>query len=111
MNESRNKEKKEMKTILCMVGLVFTFSLATSAQTRTPLVNKREKNQKQRIVNGAKSGDLTFRETAKLLNQQADIRKEERIAKSDGHVTLGERFRLHHELNQASRNIRRKNNN
>ena len=100
-----------MKAILLTLGLVLISSLAASAQTKTPLVNKREKNQKQRIVQGVKSGDLNFRETAKLLNQQADIRRDERIAKSDGNVTLGERFRLHRELNQASRNILRKKNN
>src|SRR5262245_24322195 len=96
-----------MKAILFTLGLVITFSLTAFAQTKTPLVNKREKNQKQRIVQGVKSGNLTFRETARLLNQQADIRRDERIAKSDGVVTLGERFRLHRELNHASRSIRK----
>lgn len=100
-----------MKVVLCALALVFTFSLAASAQTKTPLVNKREKNQKQRIVQGVKSGNLTFKETGKLLKQQAEIRKAENKAKSDGNVTLKERFRLHRELNQASRNIRRKKNN
>lgn len=99
-----------MKVILLTIGLVFTFSLAASAQN-TPGVDKREKNQKQRIVNGVKSGDLGFKETAKLLKQQAEIRKFERKAKADGTVTLGERVRLHRELNQAGRNINRKKNN
>jgi hypothetical protein len=99
-----------MKVILLTIGLVFTFSLAASAQN-TSGIDKREKNQKQRIVNGVKSGDLGFKETAKLLKQQAEIRKFERKAKADGTVTLVERVRLHRELNQAGRNINRKKNN
>ena len=97
-----------MKAIISTLGLVLTLSLAASANTKTPLVNKREKNQKQRIVQGIKSGNLNFRETAKLLNKEADIRRDERIAKSDGNVTFGERFRLQRELNHASRTIRNK---
>ncbi len=100
-----------MKKIITTLGLVFAFSFAAAAQNNTPLVDERENNQKHRIVNGVKSGDLNFKETAKLLKQQAEIRKFERKAKSDGNVTFGERFRLHRELNQASRNVRRKKNN
>ncbi len=99
-----------MKTMLLTIGLVLTFSFAASAQN-TPGVDKREKNQKQRIVDGVKDGELGFKETAKLLKQQAEIRKFERKAKADGTVTLGERVRLHRELNQAGNNIRRKKNN
>lgn len=99
-----------MKALLLTIGLVLTFSLAASAQT-TPGVDKREKNQKQRIVDGVKDGELGFKETAKLLKQQAEIRKFERKAKADGTVTLVERARLHNELNKASGNIRRKKNN
>jgi hypothetical protein len=95
-------------TIFC---LVTAFAVAAAAQTGTNGIDTREKNQKQRIVNGVKSGDLTFKETGKLLKQQAEIRKFERKAKADGTVTLGERFRLHRELNQAGRNIKRKKNN
>lgn len=100
-----------MKKLIVMFGLVITFSAAASAQSGTNGIDARENNQKQRIVNGVKSGDLGFKETARLLNQQADIRKFERKAKADGTVTFGERVRLHRELNQASRNIRRKKNN
>lgn len=99
-----------MKSILLTIGLVAIFSVAASAQS-TPGVDKREKNQKQRIVDGVKDGELGFKETAKLLKQQAEIRKFERKAKADGTVTFGERVRLHRELNQAGKNIKRKKNN
>ena len=97
-----------MKKILVLAGLLFAFSVAASAQTNTPLVNKREKNQKQRIVRGVKSGNLTFKETGKLLKQQSEIRKAEKKAKSDGNVTLAERLRLQRKLNQSGRNIKNK---
>lgn len=100
-----------MKKILITLSLFFAFALVASAQTKTPQINKREKNQKERIVKGIKSGDLTAKETGKLLKQQAEIRKAERKAKSDGKVTFKERLKGHRKLNQASRNIRRKRNN
>lgn len=101
-------EIKKMKAILLTIGLVFSFTLAASAQTKTPLVNKRQQIQKHRVFRGIKSGDLSFKETNKLLKQQAKIRKFERKAKSDGKVTLIERLRLQRKLNQESRSIRRK---
>lgn len=100
-----------MKSILLAIGMVAAFSFAASAQSNTPLVDDREKNQKQRIVDGVKDGELGFKETAKLLKQQAEIRKFERQAKSDGNVTIVERLRLHNKLNKASNNIKRKKNN
>jgi hypothetical protein len=102
---------KKMKKILVTLGLVFAFSVVSMAQTNTPWVNKRERNQKQRIAKGLYAGDLTLKETRKLLKQQAKIRRFERNAKSDGNVTFIERLRLHHKLNRAGRNIRNKRNN
>ena len=99
-----------MKNLAIMFGLVFTFAGAASAQN-TGGIDNREGNQKERIVNGVKSGELGPLETAKLLKQQLEIRKHERAGKSDGVVTLRERVRLHRELNQAGKNIKRKKNN
>lgn len=96
-----------MKKILVTLGLVFAFSAVSMAQT-TPLVNKRQQNQKERIAKGLYSGKLTIKETGKLLNQQRQIRQFERQAKSDGNVTFIERLRLHHKLNQAGRKINNK---
>lgn len=83
-----------MKKLAIMFGLVMTLAVAASAQS-TGGIDDREDNQKDRIVNGVKTGDLGPLETAKLLKQQVEIRKHERIAKSDGVVTFRERFRLH----------------
>lgn len=100
-----------MKNLLVIFGLVMAFSAVASAQANTGGIDTREKNQRQRIINGVKSGELGVKETLKLAKQQAEIRKFERKAKADGTVTFGERVRLHRELNQAGRNMRRKKNN
>ena len=100
-----------MKNLIAMFGLVLAFSAAAAAQGNTPFVDDREKNQKERIVDGFQSGALSFKETGKLLKQQAEIRKFERHAKADGNVSFVERVRLHNKLNNASGNIRRKKNN
>jgi hypothetical protein len=83
--------------------------LAASATTlaRTPVVNKREHRQQTRIRQGIRSGELTFKEALRLEREQASIRRKEARAKADGVVTLGERARLHRELDQANRHIRR----
>jgi hypothetical protein len=94
-----------MKKILVTLGLVLAFSAVSMAQT-TPLVNKRQQNQKERIAKGLYSGKLTIKETGKLLKQQREIRQFERQAKSDGNVTFVERLRLHRKLNQAGRSIK-----
>ena len=100
-----------MTKLITMFCLLTAFAIAGAAQAGTNGIDDRETNQRKRIVNGVQSGDLSLKETGKLLKQQAEIRKFERKAKADGTVTLGERFRLHRELNQAGRNIRRKRNN
>jgi hypothetical protein len=105
------KNMKKLTITFAAFALLLGASMTAAAQTKTPQVNDREQNQKQRIVRGVKHGKLYAQETAKLLNQQARIRKAEHNAKKDGKVTFKERARLHHELNQASRNIRRKKNN
>ena len=100
-----------MKKILVTLSLVFAFALAASAQTNTPLVDQRQQNQKEKIAKGLYSGDLSAKETVKLLNQQRDIRQFEKQAKSDGNVTFMERLRLHHKLYKSGQNIRNKKNN
>jgi hypothetical protein len=75
--------------------------------TRDPGVNQRQSNQRERIVNGVRSGELTRREVRKVAEDQRDIRQLERAYKSDGKLTARERADLHHEQNQASRKIHR----
>ncbi len=58
-----------------------------NAQTKTPKVTKRQIKQQKRIVHGAKSGELTYKEAKNLEKQQKRINRGKRKAKSDGAVT------------------------
>ena len=87
--------------VLCFAGV------ASASNIPSPGIDKRQKNQQQRIVQGMRSGELTPRETAKLKREQARIKKKERRFESDGVLTCKERHALHRELNRASRHIYR----
>lgn len=106
--KGNSENLKKLTTTFAAFALMLGIAMTASAQTKTPQVNNREQNQKQRIARGVKNGNLTAKETAKLLKQQAEIRKAEHKAKKDGTVTFRERVRLHRKFNQASRNIKNK---
>jgi hypothetical protein len=71
----------------------------------TPVINRREKNQKARIKQGVKSGELTKHETKKLAKEQKDIREDKKEAKADGTVTKKERKEIRKDENKASKAI------
>ena len=71
----------------------------------TPVLNERQDNQKARIKQGVKSGELTKKETKRLVKGQAQLQKMEAKAKSDGVVTKKERARLQHKANKESAKI------
>jgi hypothetical protein len=101
--------KKFSAVVLTLAGVlaVVGASHADANRTRDPGVNQRQHNQRERIQQGVKSGELTRRETGRLAEEQRDIRQLERGYKSDGRLTEAERRDLHHEQNQASRDIYR----
>lgn len=92
--------------VLTAAGAVFAQS-AMAASTATPRVDRREAHQQERINQGAASGRLTPKETARLQAAQGRINAAEAKAKSDGVVTAKERAHLTHMQNKASRHIRR----
>ena len=94
------------KTTLIAVLSTFVFTNA-NADTRDPVVNKRQHRQHARIADGVKSGELTHSEARALRAEQRGIRAEEREFKSDGVLTKGERRELHRDLNESSRDIYR----
>lgn len=81
------------------------------AGLRSPGINKRQHNQKRRIGQGIRSGELTGGEALRLGHQQARIHRQERRLKSDGMFTKRERVRVHKNQNRASKNIYRKKHN
>ena len=99
-----------MKAKILSLVLSLTFSGLLYSQ-KTPIVDKRQKKQKTRIVKGVKNGELTKKETKKLAKQQVNIHRIEKKAKKDGTVTLKEKARIQKAQNKASKNIRRKKNN
>lgn len=96
---------KSLKLTTLAVSLLIAGSVL--AQTATPVVTQRQENQKERISQGVKSGELTKREAAKLRAEQRAIQAEKRMAKTDGTVTPAERAKLQRDQNRASRDIYR----
>jgi uncharacterized membrane protein YebE (DUF533 family) len=77
-----------------IIGTALFTVTASSAFAGTPGINAREKNQLKHIVGGVSTGELTARETAKLLQGQVRIQKMEVAAKADGHVGVFERLAI-----------------
>lgn len=100
-----------MRTILTIsfgVLVCLAFAVGDSSAQRRTGINHRQQNQRQRIANGVRSGELTARETARLAREQAQIhRMEARFRRTDDEFTKRERYRVQRELNQSSRHIYR----
>ena len=95
-----------MKKLSLIIAAVLFISSGLFAQSvKTPKINKKQKNQLSRIEQGVKSGELTKRETKRLLKQEAKLQKQKKIAKSDGVVTKRERAKLNKEANKLSAKI------
>ncbi len=107
--------KLQNVVLAAALALVPSLALAQSP-TYTPTpgqhdhnINQRKADQQGRIGQGARSGQLTGRETAHLERQEVGINREERgmRAQDNGHLTLRDRKTLHHQQNQESRRIYR----
>ncbi len=97
-----------MKTkFFALLTILFCLGLGSvNAQTiKTP------RHERQRIRQGAKSGELTKRETRTLAMQQKDIHHDKKEARSDGKVTHAERKHIRKDERKASRIIYRKKHN
>lgn len=98
-------KKSALLSIIAISASIIATSPAFAGNTHDPGVNWRQHKQGKRIKQGMHSGALTYKEAVGLGVQQAHIRRTERRFKSDGHLTVGERARLHHKLNKSSRQI------
>jgi hypothetical protein len=78
-----------------------------TGKTKTPVVRERQMNQRARIRQGVKSGELTKGEARHLRQEQKTIQAEKQMAKTDGTVTPAERAKLRRDQNKASRDIYR----
>jgi peptidoglycan hydrolase CwlO-like protein len=107
------------KAVAMAVALLFVFSVVAlhaetaAAQpaavktpgTKDPKINKHQKNQKKRIKQGVKNGQLTKEEAKKLKEEQKKIREKEKEMKADGTLTKEERKELKGELKEQSKEI------
>jgi len=97
-----------MKTIVLAVAIL-AGAVINSADAQT--VRQHGKNQRHRIAQGVKSGELTRAETRNLATDQKEIRQDVKAAKADGVVTRAERKDIKQDQRQASRKIYRKKHN
>jgi hypothetical protein len=68
-------------------------------------IDRRQEHQRERIVQGMRSGELTRHEAQRLFSEQRDLRQQERAFRSDGMISQWERREMHRDLNDASRHI------
>ncbi len=88
--------------------IAVTATLALGANASAGTINRREHNQRQRIAQGVRSGELTWREAARLGREETRIHNEERRFRSnDGHLGPRERAKLERDLDRTSRDIYR----
>ena len=93
------------KTLLTLSILLFVISGLFAQTNKTPKLNQKQKEQFTKLENGVKSGELTKKETKKLLRQEAKLQKHKKIAKSDGVVTPKERAKLNKEAKKLDKKI------
>jgi hypothetical protein len=102
--------KKKIMKIKILGGLLIAalaFTSIAEAQTRTPVINQRQRNQNSRINHGVRSGELTRNETRHLRTDERHISRDKRMAKANGHVSRAERQHLRRDENRTSRAIYR----
>lgn len=70
-----------------------------------PRIDRLQRRQHDRIVSGIRSGELTPSEARELRGEQRDLRRQERVFRSDGVLTRNERREMYEDLNAANRHI------
>ena len=96
---------KRLTAVLIATALLATFAGVASANPYAPRIERREVQQRLRIRQGVRRGDLTRREAMRLRMRGLGIRRMELRARADGRVTQGERWRLERALDRRSRTI------
>ena len=82
-------------------------ALSLPALAGTPGIDARERNQRERIAAGVRSGELTRPETRRLVRGEIQLHRHERAARGDGIVTRAERLRLSRHADRMSARIYR----
>ncbi|MGD8969918.1 MAG: hypothetical protein PVG01_00805 [Desulfobacterales bacterium] len=90
---------KRIQAILAATALVFLLANAASAGDR---FQRRQNNQKHRIYQGVRNGEITKREVTHLARQQRNVEKYRNHALRDGYLSRKEGRRLNHLQDRAS---------
>ena len=98
--------RKTLISALAVLALL-SASYTATAQTATPGIAARQRNEQARIRQGVRSGALTRPEAARLRGREAEIRQDKRAAKADGIVTRDERQDIRQDERRTSRAIYR----
>jgi len=91
-----------MKLLISSIVIAMTLAATTSYADS---INERQLQQKERIVQGVKSGQITQKEAFNLRKKQAQFERKELHFKSDGNFTFKERKTLQNNLNPFSKDI------
>lgn len=79
-----------MKSKIVFAAIALAVSVTAFAQS-TPVINKHQNRQQNRIAQGNSSGQLTGQESADLQRGQAHVANKKAAAMADGKVTNSER--------------------
>jgi len=96
-----------MKTQSTLFITLMTLVGANIALGNTPGLEQRQSHQETRIEQGVRSGELTRRESVRLVQGQAELHKMERRSQRDGVVTNREYARLQKKASRESVRIYR----
>jgi peptidoglycan hydrolase CwlO-like protein len=92
--------------IILAIAIFSTASYTSAAQTTTTAKPVSTiKNDRQRIRDGVKSGELTKAEAARLKAQTIKLNQERKDYKADGVITTEERKDLRQDKKKLSRRI------
>ena len=90
-----------------LLPLIVLLSVAVST-VNGQTIRQKSRNEKARIAQGRKSGELTRFERKRLARDQREVRRDVRIArKDDGRIDRQERKVIRHDQRKASRHIYR----
>ena len=93
------------RTSLSKIILITGVLLATAGAVAAGPIDDRQVFQGQRIFQGVQSGQLTYGETAQLMQAQQQIQAMKLKARSDGFVDPWERAQINAAQNWQSLNI------
>lgn len=92
--------------LVAALGLIASTSVASAYDwDQTSRIDRRQARQDYRIHEGVRRGEITRHEYRRLEREQGHIRRLERNAEADGHVSHYERARIRAAQNAASRHI------